>query len=470
LPGAIKLEVGPKLIDKNDPFEKRLLETVSLFIMALVSVIVLIDISSVFVPLILFINLSHVLACAVIYFYSRLTGNYKKVQLPLIIVVYGATAALWFLATGINGPTGLAAMGAIIISFILSPERLLNRTLAFNFLYILVLGVGHIFLYQYMNHGFVQYDSVVFEYMGVGFGEIMLLYLLKREMEFERNTVKVKNDQLVHLNNSLKTTVATQFKTLKELTSTQSKLVESEKMASIGKLTAGLTHELNNPLNFVGGVIDPIKRDLVELSQMVDEAKREQAKELTDEISVLLESVENGTERAKEVIKNLMNITPKGKKDEIKAFDLTKLIADVTRLVEKSNQQIEFEYDLQDQVMVEGSEIEINQVILNLLRNSIQAIPEGRPGKIKITCKADEKAIICVEDNGCGMDRDTLENAMDAFYTTKTDGTGTGLGLFITHGIIKSHRGNLAIDSEVDRGTCISIVLPLHLSEYLHEN
>lgn len=458
------------LINKSDPFEKRLLETVSLFIIVIVSTIVLIDISSVFVPLIVFINVLQVAVCSGVFLYSRITGHYKRVQLPFILFIYIAIGALWFLASGINGPTGLAAMGAIIVSFIFSPKRLLKNTLYFNFLYIILLGLGHMFFYEYMKHGFIQYDSVVIEYMGVGLGEATLLFMLKREMELERDTVRIKNDQLQHLNSSLRTTVASQFKTLRELTTTQTKLVESEKMASIGKLTAGLTHELNNPLNFVGGVIEPIKRDLEELNEMISDAKKEQAKELTDEISVLLESVENGTERAKAVIKNLMNITPKGKKAEIKPFDLSNLIADVTRLVEKSNQQIAFSLDLQEPVMVEGNEIEINQVILNLLRNSIQAIPEGKGGKIAVSCWAEENALIRVEDNGCGMDENTRENALDAFYTTKTDGAGTGLGLFITNGIIKSHRGKLHIESENGKGTSITIELPLHLSEYLHDN
>jgi signal transduction histidine kinase len=213
----------------------------------------------------------------------------------------------------------------------------------------------------------------------------------------------------------------------------------------------------------VGGVVGPIKKDIEELTQIVSEENKEKGKMLSDEIGILLESIENGTQRASQVVRKLLNLTPgRNNSNEFRTFDLSELLFDIIRLVKKSTSHISFDADIEPKVMLTGNEIEINQVILNLLRNSIQAIPEERKGEIRITLQNSILDIYLeISDNGLGMDEETTENAFNAFFTTKENGTGTGLGLFISHEIIKKHAGNIQVSSELNKGTTIAITLPV---------
>ena len=251
-----------KLLTPYAPFEKRLLEVISVFIAVLMTTIWGVDSFSFTTPTYP-LHIFLILYGIITYYLTRWNKvNYKKLVLPLILILYGATTYYWFSASGVNTPTGVGAIVVATVSFIFSPPRLRSFTFWFNIVYLSALIIGHYHFHEYMRFGETSYKAAIFEYAGVALGQIILIYLLKVQVDAERKTIKIKNDQLEHLNKSLKSTVESQFNTLKELTNTQNKLLESEKMASMGTLTAGLAHEINNPLNFVGGVVSPIKKDI----------------------------------------------------------------------------------------------------------------------------------------------------------------------------------------------------------------
>jgi signal transduction histidine kinase len=243
------------LLTRYAPFERRLLEVINLFVGVLMLFLLAID-YRINAPITNFVHSSLIIISFGSYVSIRFFHvDYKKWVVPLLIILYSAITFYWFRVTGINGATGIGAIVVITISFIFSPARHRKGIFIFNLLFMTGLIVGHYHLQEEMNYGKLQYSLVIYEFAGVALGQIILMYLLKTQVDAERRTIRLKNDQLEHLNKSLKSTVESQFKTLKELTNTQNRLVESEKMASMGTLTAGLAHEINNPLNFVGGVV-----------------------------------------------------------------------------------------------------------------------------------------------------------------------------------------------------------------------
>lgn len=450
-----------KVLSKNAPFEKRLLEVISLFLFLLMIYITLVDWGTT-TPATAVVHIFMIIYSGATFLFTRIGINYRVFVTPLMIVLYSAITFYWVTVSGINGSTGVGLIVVITISFIFSSPKIRKGLFIFNLIYVCGLIGSHYYLQDSLQYGELIYPEILIEFLGVTIGQVVLMFMLKIQVDNERKTIKIKNEQLQHLNKSLKSTVQTQFNTLKELTNTQNKLVESEKLASVGSLTAGIAHELNNPLNFVGGVVKPLKRDIEELNEMVDAGRREEATILVDEVNVLLDSIESGTNRASQVIRKLLDLTPgRSSDDEFHSFDLSELMSDILRLVQKSNPETEFVVNIEPGLSMIGNEIEINQVILNLLRNSLQAIPEGRKGIIQIGCKKKESSILLsISDNGIGMDAEVSENAFSAFYTTKINGTGSGLGLFISHGIIKKHQGEITLTSTPDEGTEITIRFP----------
>lgn len=392
----------------------------------------------------------------------RLNKFERPVQLSLVVILYLVGTFFWFWIGGINGPSGIGIVIVVCVSFIFVTPRYRMFALFANLLLVIALTFIHMYRQDLITYNYLPYFGFAIDYLAIAIGMILMVYFLKREVDIERKTIRYKNEQLLHLNENLKSTVDEQRMTLRKLSNTQNQLVESEKMASIGKLTAGLAHELNNPLNFVGGVVTPLKKDIDELTALIGQKDKDKANEMVEEINLLLDSIENGTERASQVIKRLLNITPRGNDVAMLPVNLSDLILDVCQLVKKSNEQITLREEIQPNCLVLGNPIEINQVLLNLLRNSIQAIPENRNGEITISCQEKDKWIqLLIQDNGVGMNEEAISQAFEAFYTTKEEGVGTGLGLFITYGIIQKHKGRIDISSTPDIGTKIEIHLPV---------
>jgi PAS domain S-box-containing protein len=236
---------------------------------------------------------------------------------------------------------------------------------------------------------------------------------------------------------------------LEKLKEAQSQLIQSEKMASLGILTAGVAHELNNPLNYIVGGYTAIHNHLHE-DEVIDKA----------EIEEYLGWIKAGSDRATKIVKSL-NLFSRSNEDNTEVCDLHLIIDDcLVMLQNKYKDRITITKEYTDRpARVLGNNGKLHQAILNLLANAIDAIPEK--GEITIETKflKNELAII-IGDNGCGIRRENLNKVMDPFYTTKPPGVGTGLGLSITHSIIQEHDGSLTITSEVDKGTQVAISLP----------
>lgn len=237
-------------------------------------------------------------------------------------------------------------------------------------------------------------------------------------------------------------------RTLKDLKETESHLLQAEKMASIGILTAGIAHEINNPLNYILG-------GLTGLQQYFEEEKIENEK-----VTLFTGSIETGIERVNAIVSGLNKLS-RNKETYDEECDVHDIIDNCLNIIGnrlKNGISVSRQF-AKDLPVVKGNVGQLHQVFLNILVNASQAIPDK--GKIEITTGNEKDAIfIEVKDSGCGIEPGDLKKVTDPFFTTKEPGEGTGLGLAITYNIIEEHKGRLEFESEVDKGTTVRIELP----------
>ncbi|KAA3437044.1 tetratricopeptide repeat-containing sensor histidine kinase [Rufibacter hautae] len=304
-----------------------------------------------------------------------------------------------------------------------------------------------------------------------------------------RNKAKA-NKLLQHKNeeiNAQKEELATQRdhleKTYNNLVNTQDQLVQSEKMASLGQLTAGVAHEINNPINFVSAGIESLRAnftDIMEVAkgyfqlkpgadntqqlQQLEKLKQElEVDELIDESEQLFSSVKNGATRTKEIVKSLKNFT-RLDEDNLKKANLHEGLDSTLVILNnqlKNRIKIVRNYgDLQEVNCYPG---QLNQVFMNILNNAAQAIPDEGTIAIK-TYADDDYAVIKIRDTGMGMSEEVKKHIFEPFFTTKDVGEGTGLGLSISYGIIEKHKGKIEVESRPGEGTEFTIRIPLQFT------
>ena len=234
------------------------------------------------------------------------------------------------------------------------------------------------------------------------------------------------------------------------------KLVQSQKLASIGELSAGIGHEINNPL----GIISQETEWMQHLLKQIGERDSKEVAELRDSLKEVLHQVD----RCREITQNLLDFARR-KEPVFQEVNVNKLIEDLSKLVEKEAilHQIEILREFQqDLPLVQTDAPSLRQVVLNLLTNATHAVQKD--GKIRIATKRSQNGSvdIIVADTGCGIPKDHLAKIFDPFFTTKPEGKGTGLGLSICHGIVDKLGGRISVRSEVGKGSTFVVTLPIN--------
>lgn len=270
-----------------------------------------------------------------------------------------------------------------------------------------------------------------------------------------------------------------------ELRELQRQLMQNEKMASIGQLSAGIAHEINNPMGFIYSNLGTLEKYVTKFDRYIsnlealvqqssDNRHWQVATELRNSLKLdyvqrdirqLIDESTDGAERVMKIVQDLKTFS-RSDTSKVSTADINQCLDSTINIVWN---QIKYVADLVREYgalpKVSCNVQQINQVFLNLLVNAahaIQAKGEETPGMVTIRTWADhENVYIAVSDSGCGMTDEVKHRIFDPFFTTKDVGLGTGLGLSISHEIIKKHNGEIVVESEVDKGTTFTVRLPL---------
>ncbi len=361
-----------------------------------------------------------------------------------------------------------------------------------------------IFLFVFSEMGIIPINNLTAYIMPFGSAlEVVLLSfaladkinILKKEKEEEQAgklLVLKENEQLIREQNTMleeKVKIRTDEleQALRNLQNTQSQLVNQEKMASLGQLTAGIAHEINNPINFVSSNITPLKRDIKDIMEVIEfyresglrefspDTKKE-AKQLEEdleldyvleEVDQLLKGMEDGAKRTVEIVKGLRLFSRVDEQD-VKKVDLHDGINSTLILLNSTIPgKIRIVREFGELPMVECLAGKINQVFMNILNNAVHALSDHlekiSDPKITVRTKAfSDHVKVEIEDNGPGMPEHVKQRIFEPFFTTKPVGKGTGLGLSIVYSIIENHKGSLEVNTEEGQGTTFIISLPIY--------
>jgi two-component system, NtrC family, sensor kinase len=269
----------------------------------------------------------------------------------------------------------------------------------------------------------------------------------------------------------------------RQLSVAQDKLLQSEKLASIGQLAAGVAHEINNPIGYIFSNFGTLEKYLLCLFEMltayedaeVDIAparaaslrqmrERLEVEYLKEDIPALMAESREGISRVRKIVQDLKDFS---RVDARQEWGWAQLHAGIDSTLNIVNNEIKYKADV---IKHYGNlpEVyclapELNQVFMNLLVNAAHAITAER-GEIRISSGLDElerRVWVEVEDNGMGISKEHLGRIFDPFFTTKPVGKGTGLGLSLAYGIVQKHRGQLDVRSEPGQGCCFRVTLPI---------
>jgi signal transduction histidine kinase len=352
-----------------------------------------------------------------------------------------------------------------------------------------------------ISNSALQWGSAI-EALLLSFALADRINILKREKELsqaEALEIAQENERIIKEQNTilerkvnertkeLKSTNEELNKTLDDLKEAQTQLVESEKMASLGQLTAGIAHEINNPINFVTSNVNPLKRDVDILMEIIEkitliactgieaEEKIKQIEALKkeydfdylqEEIAFLLKGINEGSTRTAEIVKGL-RIFSRVDEDDLKKADINEGLDSTIIIINNSlNGRIQIAKNYGNIPLAECYPGKLNQVFLNLISNAIYAIKtkfnDDQGGVLTISTEHVLDTIkITISDNGIGMDETTHKKLFEPFFTTKPVGEGTGLGLSISYNTIKKHNGTIHAQSELNVGTSFIIEIPI---------
>lgn len=410
----------------------------------------------------------------------------------------------------VNVVAGGGSMIVLILAFRLSREKY-RQTKYFLFAWciflvsvlVYVLKDYNILPYNFFTLRSVQIGSVIEAILlSFALGDKINIYRKEKE-ESQAKALKIllDNEHLIRVQNSeLELKVKERTKdltaanesleaTLKHLKDTQSQLVEAEKMASLGQLTAGVAHEINNPINFVTSNVAPLRRDIDIVWEAIDEFEKialkndisfeEKAKWIYQykqdldidyvktEVEFLLKGMYEGASRTAEIVKSL-RVFSRVDEDTLNYADINEGVESTMVILNTLvKDKINIVKSYGNIPMIECYAGKLNQVFLNILSNAIYAVDKkfkDKPGaelQIETGQIEDSNSIyIKITDNGIGIPDDIKDKIFEPFFTTKDVGEGTGLGMSIAYKTIDKHKGKILVESEVGEGTSFTLIIP----------
>lgn len=259
-----------------------------------------------------------------------------------------------------------------------------------------------------------------------------------------------------------------------QLDDASKRLLESEKLASLGQLAAGVAHEINNPVGYVSSNISTLQKYLQVYEKILDATslnpssvaelkKRLNYQAIHADLQSLMMETQEGLTRIKNIVQDLKDFSRSNADQNFVMTDVLRGILSTLNIVSgEVKHRADVVLALTPLPEIECVPSQINQVFLNLIVNAAHAIAEGQKGQITLRSGFDAHHVwVEVQDNGSGMSREVMSKIFDPFYTTKPQGIGTGLGLSVSLGIIQKHNGTLTVESQLGVGTTFRITLPM---------
>ena len=255
----------------------------------------------------------------------------------------------------------------------------------------------------------------------------------------------------------------------------QQQLIHSEKMASLGRLVAGVAHELNNPISFVLGNVYALQRyggrmreylDAIHAgksaAELAELRKSLRIDRLIEDMQPLIDGTIEGAERTRDIVAGLKRFSAQDRGEE-EVFNLAEVLErSVHWVVKASGSKIQVAVEAPAEIRVSGSAGQMQQVLVNLVQNAIDSTERQPDARLEIRAELRARSVLLTfRDNGPGFQADTLGHVFDPFFTTKPVGKGTGLGLSISYGIVERHRGQLKAANHPDGGAVLTLTLPL---------
>ncbi|MFA5087854.1 MAG: ATP-binding protein [Candidatus Omnitrophota bacterium] len=283
----------------------------------------------------------------------------------------------------------------------------------------------------------------------------MLLANLEKIQKSEEE-LKLANRDLMTNEKALRILIKDKEETQRRLLATQQQLVQSEKMATVGTLAAGIAHEIKNPLGIILQGIERIEKNLKAIGD--------------EKNSPFVKIVKDATERATKVVLALLKYSRSSQVD-LQEFDICQSIEDAFELVRNSEKfdRVVFKKDFPpESCLVQGDKIMIEQIFVDLLTNAVQAMPDGGEINIKVyphtaedISEQRDEIVVEVRDSGVGIAPEIINKIFDPFFTTKDAGEGTGLGLSTVYLIMSQHKGKITVNSVSGEGTTFTLRFPI---------
>lgn len=444
---------------------------------------------------------------------KKYTPGFDKI-LSGFIILYGVSIVLVLTGqfqlsyTLINITAGIGSVMLMYMAVYIYREKKYRPALFFIIAW--AVFIASIIVFVLKDMGVIPYNNLTISGLQIGSAiEVLLLSfaladrinILKAEKEKSREeALKAlqENERIIQEQNvvlearvkdrtlELSESNAELNQTLIELKEAEGQLIEAEKMASLGQLTAGIAHEINNPINFVTSNVNPLRRDINILLEIIETlesvssspataAEKQQQidtyKEDIDfdylkmEIGHLIKGIDEGASRTAEIVKGL-RIFSRLDEDDLKKANINEGLDSTLIIVNNLLSKIVLEKNYGAIPEIYCYPGKLNQVFLNILTNAIHAIKkrfgEKEGGKLQISTSKNEKHVfVKITDNGTGMDEVTKKKIFEPFFTTKDVGEGTGLGMSIAYNTVKKHQGEINIESTPGMGTEFIIELPV---------
>lgn len=423
---------------------------------------------------------------------------------PMIYLIIAAIASTYLIIDPWlgqelgNSISGIAALYLLTMGVVALRKG--SRQAAFFLLAWTAFLVG-VVLFVLKDEGVIPYTSLTIYAMPLGsaiegillsFGLADRINVLRREKEFSQAAAlasSLENERIIREQNAMleeKVTERTHAlqETNEHLKLTQTKLVNAEKMASLGQLTAGIAHEINNPINFITSNILPLRRNITEIVEVMqayralepakateqlkalkDREKKLGINESIEELDDIIGSIAEGSSRTAEIVRGLRNFS-RLDEDDLKEVDLNDgLRSTIALLAPQYREKVAIELELGLTPAVECYPGKVNQVFMNVLTNAFQATiakADCASPLVRIATRSEgDRVIITVKDNGIGMSQEVRSRMFEPFFTTKAVGDGTGLGLAIVYGIIEDHHGTISAETAIGLGTELRIEFPI---------